>query len=403
LQAAGFAIDFVWLDAANRYTPPWTRLPDTLCQLARVWVQTTGAVNHGTVIRPLRQWLQWPLWFAYMLLPEPIKRKFRIWRRRLRPMTKSTVRTSAQNVSRVSLATNQDRMFLLETLQNSQPDAVIVNYAWLAGALDGVAEATGALTIVLTVDILHQRVAQFAASDIDHGLLDWTREMEAKQLRFAQVLLAIQEEDAAVLSQLAPDREVLCLPKASRTFQMQGAQVAGRCLFVGSNSDHNVHGLRWFLSQVWPGVLANQPQATLHVCGNVCLNVRGRWPGVRFLGPVDDLTCEYRAAQVCLVPLHVGSGLKIKLIEALGHGRASVCTSSALRGLAELADQAVLVADTPDQFATAVCALISESEHRVRMEAYALEFAANRLSPARAYQPLVDRLRAHIAAHVSAS
>ncbi len=133
---------------------------------------------------------------------------------------------------------------------------------------------------------------------------------------------------------MAPHCEVICAPM-SVTYHVHDAaeQVPGRCLFVGSHIDHNVHGIRWFLQEVWPLVQRQKPQSILHICGTVCQSLSDVFPNVRLVGQVEDINREYGAAEVCLIPLIVGSGLKIKLVEALSHGRASVSTSVGVQGV----------------------------------------------------------------------
>jgi glycosyltransferase involved in cell wall biosynthesis len=174
------------------------------------------------------------------------------------------------------------------------------------------------------------------------------------------------------------------------------AQVPGRCLFVGSNVDHNVYGLRWFLKDIWPKIVRQVPHCRLHVCGSVCQEIHKEFPYMNFLGRVDDLEPEYAAAEVCLIPLVVGSGLKIKLVEALSHGRACVSTSVGVQGVRELTNKAVLVADTVEGFAEAVITVLTNPEKRKEMEDLARKYVEENLSPEKVYQPLVDRIYQHI-------
>jgi glycosyltransferase involved in cell wall biosynthesis len=180
-------------------------------------------------------------------------------------------------------------------------------------------------------------------------------------------------------------------------------QIPGRCLFVGSDINHNVSGLRWFLENVWPEVLRHTPDSMLHVCGTVCSTINEDHPNVRLLGRVDDLTQEYAAAELCIIPLIVGSGLKIKLVEALSHGRACVSTSIGVQGVPELADQVVLVTDTPKDFAKAVFTVFSNPEKRKAMEHQARTYIIEHLLPEKAYQPFVDRIYRHIRDHRASS
>ena len=183
------------------------------------------------------------------------------------------------------------------------------------------------------------------------------------------------------------------MPVSAVILTSKTRQVPGRSLFVGSNVNHNITGLKWFLENVWPIVLKKSPRSTLHVCGTVCDAIQGEFEKVCFLGQVNDLTPEYGAAKICLAPLLVGSGLKIKLVEALAHQRACVSTSSGIQGLNELKGKAIIVADTAENFAESICSILMHHYKRLSMEAHARKYVEEKLNPAAVYQPFVDRIR----------
>jgi succinoglycan biosynthesis protein ExoO len=159
-------------------------------------------------------------------------------------------------------------------------------------------------------------------------------------------------------------------------------------LFVGSNTAPNVFGLRWFLASIWPVVRSSVPDATLLVAGSVCGTVTHMPDGVRLLGRVRDLAPLYCDAAVVVSPLQVGSGLKIKLIEALGHGKAVVATSVTMQGVEQ--DGVVAVADQPAEFAAAVVELLSDETLRLAQAGAALELARSRFSATACYAALLD-------------
>lgn len=83
-----------------------------------------------------------------------------------------------------------------------------------------------------------------------------------------------------------------------------------------------------------------------------------------FLGFVKDTKSLYAEAGVVISPLRAGSGLKIKLIEALAHGKAVVATPKTLQGVEALFSQAVCLAEDPDKFASAVTELLIDRNAR---------------------------------------
>ena len=92
-------------------------------------------------------------------------------------------------------------------------------------------------------------------------------------------------------------------------------------------------GIVRFAARAWPAVLEAVPGARLDVAGSVRAGAPG--PGVAFVGEVDDLKDWYPALPPWWsAPWEVqGSGVKIKMIEALRYGKAVVATSAAVEGL----------------------------------------------------------------------
>jgi glycosyltransferase involved in cell wall biosynthesis len=289
--------------------------------------------------------------------------------------------------------------FVARKLRANPPDALLANYIWTADMLDAASLET--LKLIITHDVQHERSASFKEYGLDSQIESWDAETEARLLKKAQVLVAIQDEEAASLRKFASSCEVITVPLPVLPQDCQAPQVKGRCLFVGSDQLHNVHGLHWFLDEVWPRILEATPHATLHVCGSICSvfsGSSGQVRNVRFVGRVTDVGPEYAAAEVCVVPSLVGSGLKIKLVEALSYGRACVTTRIGLQGLMELEGKAVRLATNPDLFAAAVGELLTHPETRRNMERSARAYVADHLSPQTVCQPLVDRIRQHAAA-----
>jgi len=294
------------------------------------------------------------------------------------------------------LASPSEKAFVRTCVENFRPQIIIINYAWLSGVLDVLPMKKTILKILLTHDIIHKRVKSAENFYAHWDYSTWDSKKESSLLQKADILLAIHEDDAKVLKSMAPMTEVICMPISAELHTQSFEQIPGRCLFVGSKGETNVHGLKWFLTHVWPSILNSVPHCSLHVCGTVCSKIRGSFPNVTLMGRIDDLGPEYSAAEVCLVPLHFGSGLKIKLIEALSYGRACVSTSIGLQGLNDIKDKIVLMADTTEDFASAVIMVLTNKAFRNYMAHEAEKFVREKFSPKAVYQPFVDRIYDHL-------
>lgn len=386
LRRAGCMLELVVLDQ-------WLQdvdIPPEVRKIADVYIKKSPLANHASagfriLLIKLRTFSRsyLPEWCLHLL------RKGKQWLRG----------NSSSNAPKTwdALLTKAEGDFAKIRFAEFNPNVVIANYVFLSSILDTFSHNNHVLKVILTYDIRHQRVEDYKKVGYPSCDSNWNWENESELLRKADVLLAIQENDAKMLKEMAPHSEVFCLPMSGRlSSNPSTVQVPGRCLFVGSNVDHNVYGLQWFLKEVWAIILRRLPYCNLHVCGTVNEKFSEEFPSVNFLGRVAQLEPEYAATEVCLVPLVVGSGLKIKLVEALSHGRACISTSVGVQGIQEIANRAVLVADTPEDFAEAVVTILNNPEKRRKMEEQARKYVEDELSPEKIYQPFVDRIYQHI-------
>jgi hypothetical protein len=277
-----------------------------------------------------------------------------------------------------------------------RPDVVIVDGTFNGDCFDALPPIqAGTCKVIVTIDVYHQRadsLRRLGATAVGNAL---NREEESELLDKADVIVALQGEEAAVLQELAPRRHVVTAPLAPVRLPHHGVdEVAGRCLFVGSLCDHNEVSLAWFLAEVWPEIIAANPVATLHVCGRVGEAFAGRvFPGVNLLGLVPDLGVEYAAAQVCLVPLRAGSGLKIKTVQAFAQHKPCVATSFGAQGMRHLEGSALVIADSATDYAAAVVELLADGGRREQLRAGAARAVTEYFAPEVCYGPLLEAMQ----------
>lgn len=145
-----------------------------------------------------------------------------------------------------------------------------------------------------------------------------------------------------------------------------------RLLFTGTLSyPPNVEGIRWFADRVWPLVRRRLNAAELVIVGRdptpavLALNDR---EGVSVVGPVPDMAPYFAQAHVVIVPILTGAGIRVKIVEAMAAGRAIVSTTLGCQGLPYLELQRhLLVADDPDDFASAAVRLLKDDGQRREM------------------------------------
>ena len=115
-----------------------------------------------------------------------------------------------------------------------------------------------------------------------------------------------------------------------------------------------------------PHLVRRVPDVKIHIVGSKppkeILNVRH--PNVQIHGFVPDISEALRRAAVCVVPLQVGSGIRVKLLEMFAMRKAVVSTSIGAEGLHIENGKQLLLADTPESFAEAVARLLGNAQLR---------------------------------------
>ncbi len=281
-----------------------------------------------------------------------------------------------------------------------EADVLLIEYVFLSACLLRVSgkTATPPVTVIDTHDIMQHRTAAYAAAGLAPRWFYTTRDEERRGLVRADVVLAIREEDARTLRDMLPDREILIVPHGHdvRAAAPEDALPA-RLLFVASHNDLNVCGLRWFFAEVWPHIRTATPGAELSVCGTVADKLDRTPAGVVVRGAVPSLAAEYAAARLAINPVHASTGLQIKVVEALCHGRPVVSTSAGVAGIGHDADGGVLVADTARSFAAAVDRVLHDPAYYHRLAAGAARHAARCFTPDAAFSPLLAHLSSAVA------
>ena len=127
----------------------------------------------------------------------------------------------------------------------------------------------------------------------------------------------------------------------------------------------NRESIEWLLDEVWPVVHREVPQAHLYLAGR---KMPQKWmdtpmDGVTVVGEVPDAGYFIAGKQINVVPLLSGSGIRVKIIEAMAAGKAVVTTTVGAQGIDYTEGENLLVADTPAQFAAQIKRLVDDQDY----------------------------------------
>jgi glycosyltransferase involved in cell wall biosynthesis len=193
-----------------------------------------------------------------------------------------------------------------------------------------------------------------------------SQELESKLFPEYSVILATSSEDAALVNRIAPSARVAVYPNAMPWVQIPQVAAQPLIAFSGNFEYHpNIDAVRFLLDEIWPEIRRRHPEFRLRLIGRNSQLFRA--PGVETTGPVEDALSEIAAASVVIAPLRVGSGTRIKILEAWAAGRPVVATPLAMEGLKFEDGQDVLLATTATELADAVDRLLSDPQTSERI------------------------------------
>ncbi len=140
----------------------------------------------------------------------------------------------------------------------------------------------------------------------------------------------------------------------------------------------NEDGVVWFVRRAWPLIRAHKPGARFYIVGarpSGAVQALTRDSGVVVTGEVEDVKPYISAATVYLVPLRVGGGVRLKLLQAMAMAKPIVTTSLGAEGVDLVAGRDVVVADDAASFAAATVRLLEDEQERARLAAAARQLA----------------------------
>jgi len=170
-------------------------------------------------------------------------------------------------------------------------------------------------------------------------------------------------------------------------FKFQGPE--GRdpatLVFTGNMGYHpNEEAVFWFAREVWSRIKEANPEARWQIVGaNPGARVRDlarTYPGVEVMGRVPDIGEHLGRATLAVCPVRSGSGIQMKVQEAMATGTPVVATSTANRGVGAAPASELIVRDDPAEFAAAVSALLGDQAARARLGAAGRAFVEQHFS-----------------------
>ena len=229
------------------------------------------------------------------------------------------------------------------------------------------------------------------------GDLAKLRAFEYAAVAAAGLSFVCQENDAAgpwpKRPEVVPNGVDVPATPPARTAAEPVVLFVGNC--AGSADSPNVDGLRYFLTDVWPKVLAKVPAAEFHVVGVMGAAAAAAAAAARRVtvrGFVETTAGAYAEAAVAVAPIRFGTGTRVKILEAFAHACPVVSTLAGAEGIPAIPGREIELAVTAGEFADAVVLLLTDPAQAARVGGGGHGLARRLFDQATIRRDLIDRL-----------
>jgi glycosyltransferase involved in cell wall biosynthesis len=283
-----------------------------------------------------------------------------------------------------------------------QPDVVRLEYPVSAALLPS---PRGRPAILVDYDpmLMHARSGTGARERAELGLdrRAWRR-FDARSRSEVDAVSVLTERDRLAVTAAGGARLVVRIPLGIEPLPALDPRGTDHSLLFVGNLNHpaNREAVAHLVGEIVPAIRAREPGAVLTVVGEPRAgDTRAvETPGVRYAGLVDDVRPYLDAAAVVLAPLRTGSGMRVKVLEALSAGKAVVAYPLALAGIDAEPGRDVVAAGNAQEFAAAVLQLLGDPGRRIEIARAARDWARANVGWDKsldAWDDLYDRLLEH--------
>jgi len=253
-------------------------------------------------------------------------------------------------------------------------DYIVYGYAywWILEKF----KSSGAVSVLSQSDFL-------SSQQIDKGNLEGQFTQIASEcscINDFDIVLSISEEEMYLFRQIARSPTYYYLPVF---IQKHGIGVIKKdidILYVAYDNPHNRKALNWIIDELYKKIKIMK--ARLVVIGKISKAINSaKYPGIELVEYADDLDMYYRRSKIAIAPMLSGSGMKIKVVEALTYGLPVVTTEWGVIGLLNKRDNGCIIEETATGFVDSAIGLLSDVSLYEKTAQRALEYSEAYHSP----------------------
>lgn len=281
---------------------------------------------------------------------------------------------------------------LIELLQKETFDVIQIESLFMACYIDTLKKHSTAKIVLRAHNVEHhiwQSLAKNESNALKSIYLKFlsTRleKYELATLSKLDAIVSISKEDEAAFRWLGFKKTILTIPSGvnSENFSKTPASFESNSIYHLGSMDWlpNIEGIKWFLNDVWPLVKKKNKEVKLYLAGRKMPEwmLKLNEENVIISGEVEDAIDYQLNKNMLICPVQSGSGIRIKILEAMSLGKIVISTTLGAQGLIFKNGESLLIANSPQEFADAInkcandknfCTFISKNARKSIQENY---------------------------------
>jgi glycosyltransferase involved in cell wall biosynthesis len=271
----------------------------------------------------------------------------------------------------------EDIMHHLLQKVSEKPDVILIEGLHAAYFIDQLRAKFPNTSVVLRQVNVEHLVFERNAAQVNNPLRKWflkdqshlMKKFEIQKMKKADYVTAISQNDINSYRKYLPEKDFF-LNTAGAHLKPEPSEARDPSMILAVSNwkwQPNIDGLNWFLKNVWPDIEQEHPQLELHIAGEGLTDTfkqKYTFDNIHYLGFVDDIDTLRLKASIFIAPLLSGSGMKLKILEALAAGLPTVTTTFGVEGILMEDGVHYLHAETAGEFKHKVDMLIENKPLR---------------------------------------
>lgn len=294
---------------------------------------------------------------------------------RVKPVAAFRNLFSSQSYNVERFISNEFHQLLRNLLSSQSFDVIVMESLFVTPYIETIRSNSNALLVLRQHNVEHVIWQKLTKAE-PNILKKWYLKLLAKrlmkfeeqQLNKVDAITTFTEDDAAIFRNMGCEKPIAAFPLGINIAQIHEPHAAPEIpsvFHIGSMEWlPNQEAVRWFIDHVWVEVSQRHANLNFYVAGRGMPESFKKLEAdnLHIIGEVDDAAEFMQQKQMMIVPLFSGSGMRVKILEAMAQGKAIISSTLGAQGIASQPGKHLLIADNSQEFVKAIDLLVTNPQ-----------------------------------------